>query len=416
MDKIENRRLKTSNLTSFLVLGFLEAAFAPMVPYIKERFDLDEGSLGLLLLCTGIGSFLSLPLVGAAVGRFGCRKATAVTGLAMGLLLLTLALSQNLYLTGVALFVFGAATIGIDVSSNVNAVLVEEKLKRPLMSGFHAGYSLGTLGGSMLVTLLLTMGLGLVTGSVTVLIIGALAVFFGTRYLISDVKGSEKQKEAEEEHSQESEEKVPTIFGIPTLILIIGCMCFIMYSLEGAVMSWSGVFVTQERGMPLEVAGFIYSSFAIAMTVMRFVGNKMVSKIGRRLTVVVGSLLVSLGFMLTVLINHPIGAALGFLTVGLGAANIVPQLVSFAGSVPGISVHRAITFINALGYSGILCGPVIIGFTSKLSSLSATFTGIAVIVLIVGIVGFKVLRIKKKGVTAGSAAPAVMPAPATANA
>lgn len=78
----------------------------------------------------------------------------------------------------------------------------------------------------------------------------------------------------------------------------------------------------------MEAAGFIYTAFACAMTLMRFLGNRLVSTIGRRKTVVIGSLCVACGFATTVFIPNVAGSIMGFTLIGLGAANIVPQLVS----------------------------------------------------------------------------------------
>ena len=70
----KDRQLLNSNRCAFLAAGFAVAAWAPMIPFVKERFALDEHQLGLLLLCVGIGSFISLPITGALAGRFGCKK------------------------------------------------------------------------------------------------------------------------------------------------------------------------------------------------------------------------------------------------------------------------------------------------------------------------------------------------------
>ena len=57
----EHKKLILSNRIAFLIAGFAIAAWAPMIPFVKERFALDEHTLGLLLLCVGIGSFVSMP-------------------------------------------------------------------------------------------------------------------------------------------------------------------------------------------------------------------------------------------------------------------------------------------------------------------------------------------------------------------
>lgn len=387
MDTKTKNRMKRSNLCSFLVLGTLEAAWAPMVPYIKDRFALSEGDLGLLLLCTGLGSFAFLPVVGKLCSRLGCRRILYICGTLLSLALVGIACSFNLYLTALVLFLFGAMGVGVDVASNINAVMVEAEFKKPLMSGFHGGYSLGTLLGSALASALLTLGLNLAADAFIIMTIGLLAVFLGGRYLLSDIKSREGERKENEGEVHNAKRR----FYVPPLVIVVGLMCFIMYSIEGAVMSWSAVFVTQERQVSMEVAGFIYASFAISMTLMRLIGNTLVTRTGRRNTVTLGAFLVSAGFAMTVLIPHVYGAIIGFLIVGIGAGNIVPQLVSFAGTIRDFPVHDTITFINALGYSGVLAGPVIIGFVSDLYSLSVTFLAIAAVVMIVAVVGFKVL-------------------------
>lgn len=387
MVKDESRALRASNRNSFMILGVLEAAWAPMVPFIKDRFDLDESQLGLLLLASGLGGLLTLPLAGYTVARLGSRRETAVFGILISLSLLAITISPSLPLTAVLLFCFGIATVCIDVSSNVNAVILEGIYKRPLMSGFHGGYSLGTIIGAALVSTMLAAGFGIAPSAAVVAAIGIATVVFGCRHLISDVQKYDsapagKADENEPQHGR---------FHIPGTVIVIGFLCFFMYGSEGAVLSWSAVFAHQERGMSLEYAGYIYTSFACTMTVMRFLGNRIVLRAGRRRTVFIGGLMVSAGFLVT-LIPHAAFAALGFAIVGLGAANVVPQMVSFAGTVKGMPVHRIITVVNALGYSGILLGPVIIGFVAKHLSISAAFFGIAVVGIAAALTNRHIMR------------------------
>lgn len=391
------RSMRYSNLNSFLVLGVLEAAWAPMVPFIKARFGLDEASLGWLLLCSGLGAVCFMPMAGWASSRFGARLTCRFSGTMMGLCLTSLALSHNLYLTAISLFLFGAMTICIDIGSNVNAVIVEKLCNRPLMSGFHGGYSLGTLIGAGLVSLLLTMGLELSLTAGSMLLIGVVTLAIGCRGLIADVRGFESAaapKPAAEENAAPVSQGF-RIFGIPPMVLLIGFLCFILYSAEGSVMNWGAVFANQERGIPLEYAGFMYTAFAVTMTVMRLMGNRIVVMIGRRRTVVIGTVLVCSGFMLTC-IPSVVTSVMGFALIGVGAGNIVPQMVSFAGTVKGYPVHKTIASVNAVGYSGILAGPVVIGFIASHLSLTYVFFGIGILVLGVGAVSFVIMRPQAK--------------------
>ncbi len=380
---LSDRKLIFSNRNAFLVLGMVEASWAPMIPYIKDRFNLNESDLGLLLLCLGLGSFCALPLVGYLCAKIGCKKLVYISGIIMALSLCSVSISFNLYLCAVMLFIFGMCTIGIDIGANVNGVMVETKLKRPLMSGFHGGYSLGTLVGAGFVSLLLSFGLGIFNSSLIILAFTIITIFLGCQSLYSKVEDPDPNIDSNSRKKKKG--------FVPILVLVVGCLCFIMYSTEGSVMSWSAVFVNQERGVNIEKAGFVYTSFACTMTIMRLFGNKIVVFFGRRRTVVLGAILVSLGFVLTVVIPHVIGAILGYALVGVGAANIVPQLVSFTGSIKGIHVHTAISFINAFGYSGILLGPVIIGFVAQNFSISTAFLMISFFVLLVALTCLKIM-------------------------
>lgn len=155
----QHKHLLVSNRVAFMIIGVLEAAWAPLVPYVKSSFAIDEGTLGVLMLCSGFGSICALPLSGFLVNHFGAKKVVYVSGLLMAFALLAISLLINIWLTGVMLIFFGGCTITIDVAANMNGVTVERMTGRHLMSGFHGSYSLGTLIGAGAMSVLFTLGL-----------------------------------------------------------------------------------------------------------------------------------------------------------------------------------------------------------------------------------------------------------------
>ena len=348
----QHKNLLTANRVAFMIIGFLEASWAPLVPYVKSAFAMDEASLGMLMLCSGVGSFCALPFSGFLVNRFGAKKVVYVSGLLMAFALLAIGMLLNVWLTGLMLVVFGACTIAIDVASNMNGVAIERKTKRSLMSGFHGGYSLGTLIGAGAMSVLFTLGIIPAWAVVICTLSTLLAMAFGCRDLLSKEDFATDVSEERSQHGR---------LFIPTKVIVVGLLCFIMYASEGAVMGWSALFVSQERGVDVSLSGYFY-------------------------TVSIGALLVAVGFIVVVLVDSALGAVAGFAMVGCGAANIVPQLVSFAARIKGMAVHHIISFINALGYSGILVGPVIIGFIGKHYGLHVSFLGIAAFALVVAVV------------------------------
>src|SRR3712207_8697272 len=66
---------------AFFIAGFSTAAWAPLVPLARERLQLDEGSLGLLLLCLGLGSIIAMPVTGILTTRIGCKAVITASAL-----------------------------------------------------------------------------------------------------------------------------------------------------------------------------------------------------------------------------------------------------------------------------------------------------------------------------------------------
>jgi predicted MFS family arabinose efflux permease len=141
---------------AFLVAGFGVACWAPLVPFAKQRLQVDEGVLGLSLLCVGLGSVAAMLLAGVANARYGSRPAILVSGFSLAIFLPLLAVMASPLSLGITLFVFGAALGGLDVSMNVHAIEVEHAAAKPLMSGFHALFSVGGFIGATLITFLLS--------------------------------------------------------------------------------------------------------------------------------------------------------------------------------------------------------------------------------------------------------------------
>ncbi len=379
-----------ANRTAFLIIGCLEAAWAPLVPYVKSAFSLDEETLGLLMLCSGLGSIMSLPVSGWLCMRFGAKRVVYFSGFMMALSLLAISLMVNVWLTAVMLMIFGGCTISVDVAANVNGVAIEHQTGKHLMSGFHGGYSLGTLIGAGAMSVLFSLDIVPAWAVVICIALILITMIWGCRDLLS--KKGLKNANPPSASAPRAKQK----FRVPPMVIVIGLLCFIMYASEGAVMGWSAIFVSEERGVDISAAGFFYTAFAVMMTAMRFMGDKIVSRFGQRRVVVYGALSVAAGFALVIIVPNIISTAIGFALIGLGATNIVPQFISFASGIEGMAVQNIISVINALGYSGILLGPVLIGFVAKHYGLHASFAGIAVFTLVVAVISAAVLKKRER--------------------
>lgn len=342
----------------FFIGGFGAASWAPLVPLLRERLALGEDVLGMLLLCIGIGSLLTMPLSGAAAVRFGCRKTLLVAATVFALLLLVLCQVDNMVLAALSLLVFGAMMGCIDVVINIQAVLVEKAAKRRLMSGMHALWSVGGFIGAGLFGIWVgTLGLTpLISTCIAVGIMLLTLAFFACHLLPF---GGE---------SGGAMVAIPR--GIVAFVGVVACIAFLV---EGAIMDWSGVFLTTVRGFDLSLAGMGFTVFSAAMLVMRLLGDVTVQRLGQKPVVVGGSLLAFLGFLLVIFAPGSLLLYIGFFAIGIGSANIVPVFFSLLGKQQDMPISMAVPAVSTLGYLGILMGPAAIGFLAHQTSLYAAF-------------------------------------------
>ena len=360
----------------FFIGGFGTAAWAPLVPLLRERLMVGDNVLGMLLLCIGVGSLLTMPLSGALAMRLGCRRVVMTAAILFAAILLLVSCVDALSLAVPTVLIFGAVMGCIDVVVNIVAVLVEKGIGRRIMSGMHAFWSLGGFVGAGLYGVWVGL-LGLSPFQSTAIAAGLillLTAMFG-RHLIPYGGGG------------------GTLLALPRgIIVFVGMTAFIAFLSEGAVMDWGGVYLTTVRGMDLALAGTGYSVFSAAMLTMRFLGDRVVQRIGA-LPVAVGGALLAFGGILLVMFA-PVDALLyvGFFAIGIGSANIVPVFFSLMGRQNVMPVSAAVSAVSTMGYLGILAGPAAIGFVSSLTTLQTAFAMLAALSILQAAIGFYVFK------------------------
>ena len=360
----------------FFIGGFGSASWAPLVPLLRERLAIGDDVLGMLLLCVGIGSLVTMPLAGALSTRLGCRKVLTVTAVVYAAVLVAICAVDSLLLAVPVILLFGTLMGCVDVVINVAAVIVEQGIGRRIMSGTHAFWSIGGFVGAGLYGVWVG-AMGLTPMQSTLIAAGVILLFtglFGSRLIPYGGGGGR-------------------LIAIPRgIIVFIGIAAFIAFLSEGAVMDWSGVYLTTVRGFDLALAGVGFSVFSGAMFLMRLFGDAVVQRLGQRRVAVGGALLACAGILLVMF--APVDALLyaGFFAIGIGAANIVPVFFSLMGKQNVMPIGAAVSAVSTMGYLGILAGPAAIGFVSHLVNLQAAFGILAALCLLQACVGMHVFR------------------------
>ena len=355
----------------FLLAGFSAAAWASLVPVAKAATGVNEGQLGLVLLCLGIGSLLAMPVSGVVSTRHGCRKVLMVCGVALCACLPLLASVQNVFTLAAALFFFGAMIGTFDCVMNIQAVIVERDSKRPLMSGFHGFYSLGGLLGAATTSTIMDLGVSPFATVSAIALAGVLLLMLIRRHVLPYGNPAEGPP-----------------FALPRgEVLFLGMLCMTVFLVEGSMMDWSAVMLTENHGMPVAQAGYGFAAFSLTMTFGRLTGDRIVARVGRRSVVTVGGLLAMGGILLATLVPLWQAALLGYAMVGLGCSNVVPVLFTAVGRQTSMPQSVAVPAMSTLGYAGVLAGPAAIGFIAHHSSLPMAFLLVAALMLFVAISG-----------------------------
>jgi predicted MFS family arabinose efflux permease len=326
-----------------------------------------------LLLAVGIGSIVAMPVTGALAARRGSRPMILAGGIALALLLPVLAVAGGTWTLAAALFGFGAALGTIDVAMNVHAVEVERRAGRPLMSGFHALFSIGGFAGAGGMTTLLAGGWSPLAATAIASGLALVALAIAAPRLLA-VRGE------------------PIAFVRPRgLVLLLASLAAVTFLVEGAVLDWGALLVTGMELVGLTQGGIGYMIFSVAMTAGRLAGDRAVRRLGEARILVGGGIVTAAGFAL--LLAGPPGIALaGFAAIGLGASNIVPVLFSVAGRQTAMPAPLAIAAVTTTGYAGILAGPAGIGLVSQRIGLPGAFWMLAGLMLLVALAARRVVR------------------------
>ena len=368
---------RLSTRLAFFSLGFATAAWAPLIPFAQQRLHLNHADFGLLLLCSGLGAILAMPITGLLIYRIGCKVLISAALLMLLLSLPALALGSTALSMAVILFFFGTAAGSLGVTVNFQAVFVEKNSDKPMMSGFHGMCSLGGLLGVMSMTVLLAIG---VSPVISVFMIGLVLVamsFVSVPYALAVMpKEAPLNEKSNEDLSVSNTKKRPSL-----LILIIGMICFISFLSEGSAMDWSGIYLTHNFGLNAAYAGLGYTCFAIAMTAGRLMGQQALQLLGESKLIQYSVICAFVGLMSIILAPQWLFVLIGYALLGLGSANIVPVMFSRVGRQNSMQKAAALSCVSTIAYTGSLTGPALIGIIGEYIGLQLVFACLAGLIL-----------------------------------
>ena len=349
-------------LASSLILG----AWVTRLPEVKARLGLSEGELGFALFFMPLGAVVLLPFISNIIQKLGEKRATQI-GLAFLLLTVPLPTIAPDYTTLLlSLFGMGLGISLCDVSMNAVAAAIENQTDRKIMATCHGFFSIGGMIGAATASLFFLFEINpfqhLVFWSLVLLLV---AFLFAQDLILSDkTEGSSK------------------VFQLPpksvALLAVIG-LC-IMLS-EGAITDWSTIYMRDNLLADETIAGLGFAGFSGLMALGRFMGDALILRHGNFKLMIAGCVLAICGLLLTLSGGIALSIA-GFSLAGLGYAVLVPILFSESSRTPGVKPAVGIASVASMGYTGMLIGPVAIGFIAEEFGLSMGFLFLAILTTI----------------------------------
>jgi fucose permease len=349
----------------FASLNLWFGTWAIYIPTVKEQLGIDKAKLGFAIFFLSLGVFTVFPVAARVVNRLGVGRATWFGVIACSVFALLPLLAPNYYLLMGALFLFGAANGILDIAMNTLVTEIEKEDGQKFMSATHGFFSLGGV--------LAGLGSFLIgpIGNPSLHMLGVVLVVFWVNFRFRNYYLTVRAAPVEQEG-----------FSLKLFrpLFLLGLVSFIVMGGEGAIVDWSGLYLREISQAPEYLIGSGFLAFSVTMTLGRFLGDGISTRIGSIRIVGLGSLIAICGY-LAVLSTFTYMALLGFALIGLGFSVIIPELFRIGGNIRGVDSAQGVAFIAGTGYSGFLLAPPVLGYLGEHFRLTTTFS-----VLLVGAV------------------------------
>jgi MFS family permease len=359
----------------FFLNGFAHANYYSRLPRIQEQFQIDAGTLGVVLFSSALGALLAMPFTGWLVVRNGSRKIGLFSVTAYCVLVPLIPVCPGLISLLIVFFLLGVSSGMLDVSMNAQAVMVEQKWGKPIMTSFHAFFSIGMALGAGAGSLFSRMETSLFIHFLSITVLNIIIIVVARFYLLED--------------KPETKQEGP-VFRIPSGALVgVGLIAFCSMWGEGAMADWSTIYMEKFAKSSMSLAPIGLAAFATAMTIGRLIGDSARLKYGDKRLMVVCGLVSCVGLLISIFFVEPIAVIVGFFIVGIGLSTIVPIAYSIAGNSKELPSSVALGMVTTVGYSGFLLGPPIMGFLADFVTLQFAFLLVLFLFLVMTVLGYR---------------------------
>ncbi|MFJ6894283.1 MFS transporter [Streptomyces hokutonensis] len=362
-DSLRGARIAT--FVYFSLCGTLMGTWVVNIPAVEERVGITHATLGGLLVLLGLGAFIGMQVAGPLTDRLGARVVVPATGVLGSAALVLPGLPRDPWTLAGALLVFGFCNGCLDVSMNAHAVHVEKAYGRPVMSAFHATFSVGGVLAAVVGAATASAGLSPAAGMAVMGALGIATALISARALLPTAPIPVK--------AETGPVPAPERRRTGRRIWILAALALMVMLCEGAANDWSALHLKDVLGAPASTAAFAYGTFAATMTIGRLLADRLVARFGSMAILRYGAATAGVGITIVTVAPWIWAAFAGWALFGLGLSGCVPQLFSAAGHADPAAAGANVSRVAGLGYVGMLAGPAVIGWLTHMVALNHAF-------------------------------------------
>ncbi|PYI67314.1 MFS transporter [Arthrobacter livingstonensis] len=454
------RAWRNGVVTAYAGSGLVFSTWVSRIPAIRDGLGLTPGTVGLILLCMSLGSFVSVAASGLVVLRLGSRLTTRVctTIQAAGLVVMGVGASvyTNPLVVGAGLVIVGLGTASFNTASNIEGAAVERALGRHIMPRLHGSFSIGTVVGAGLGALAASVHLPVAIHVSAMAVIVWAAIWVATRHYQADRRAADAGRGQGAVHVGELD-SVPGTGPVPVIkpgttarpptkgaaspaaglassepsandaaaalaaesrrlaqakldgrakiaaawrdprTLLIGVLVLGLALAEGAAGDWVALALADGYGSSNAVGALGYGIFVSAMTIGRFAGTMVLDRYGRVAALRASAALAVVGLAVFVFAPNQEIALAALLFWGLGSALGFPVGMSAASDDPDHAAAR-VSVVSTIGYGAFLGGPPLLGLLAE--HIGVLHSLLAVLVMLV--VAFLLTPVVRKPAATGT--------------
>ncbi len=360
-----------ATFATFAVNGAVIGSWTSRIPALKLHLDVGLSVLGLVFLCMGLGSLISMPFTGFVL-KYVSTKVVGIA-CALGSCLTLVGLTHVDHVVAFSVFyAFAGLCYGAwDVTMNVHANAVEIAYGRTIMPALHGAWGAGMLVGAAAGFLFTRADISL-EAHMTIALLLLMVLAVGLMLVWLDLRDQHVDPPGKERLGRRAMISASLVIGVMVMCSTIG---------EGSAADWLALHMVEDHNTSAAIGTSVYVIYALFLTGGRLGGHLLINGLGRVNAIRVSGVVTFIGVVVVILAPSTPLSYVGAALWGLGLAVVFPAAVSAAGELGGAYAGQTISTVVTIAYGGFLIGPPMLGFLGDHFGLSNAFWVVAVLAL-----------------------------------